>query len=78
MFSHVLYITLALHGAYLSLLRTTWRLCASPDPWVVPAVDFVAHVGDVGYADGFCAHWDVFLNKVQPIASTVAYMVNPG
>lgn len=83
-------------------------------------VDFVLHVGDVGYADGYmvsgmgtwmrakriCScvtydaspspfsfanittrrsrpsvlqpHWDLFLNKIQPIAARVPYMVAPG
>lgn len=30
-----------------------------------------------GYADGFMTHWDVFLRKVQPIASRVPYMTAP-
>jgi len=42
------------------------------------AVDAVVHTGDVGYADGFMPHWDLFLNKVQPLASRVPYMVVAG
>lgn len=41
-------------------------------------IDMVIHNGDIGYADGYMAHWDTFLNKVQPIASRVPYMVTPG
>lgn len=41
-------------------------------------VDMVIHNGDIGYADGYMAHWDTFLNKVQSIASRVPYMVTPG
>jgi hypothetical protein len=32
----------------------------------------------ISYADGFENHWDDFLNKVEPIASRVPYMVTPG
>jgi hypothetical protein len=42
------------------------------------AVDVVIHSGDISYADGFMPHWDTFVNKVQPIASKVPYMVTPG
>ncbi len=35
-------------------------------------------LGDVGYADGAASHWDAFLNKIEAIASSVPYMVNPG
>jgi 3',5'-cyclic AMP phosphodiesterase CpdA len=41
-------------------------------------LDVVIHSGDVGYADGFMPHWDVFMNKVQSIASRIPYMVVPG
>ena len=41
-------------------------------------LDVVVHSGDVSYADGFMPHWDVFMNKVQPVASRVPYMVTPG
>ena len=38
----------------------------------------VIHSGDISYADGYEPHWDDFLNKVQPIAAKVPYMVSPG
>lgn len=41
-------------------------------------IQTVIHSGDIGYADGFQPHWDVFMNHVQPIASKVPYMVTPG
>lgn len=41
-------------------------------------IQAVIHSGDISYADGFMPHWDVFLNKVQRIASRVPYMVTPG
>lgn len=42
------------------------------------AIDFVIHNGDIGYADGDQSHWDVFMRKIEPIASRVPYMVSPG
>ena len=42
------------------------------------AIQAVIHSGDIGYADGFEPHWDVFMNHVQPIASRIPYMVTPG
>lgn len=41
-------------------------------------IDVLIHSGDESYADGFMPHWDVFMNKVQPIASKIPYMVTPG
>jgi len=41
-------------------------------------VQAVIHSGDISYADGYEPHWDVFFNKIQPIASKVPYMVSPG
>ena len=41
-------------------------------------VDVVLHVGDIGYADGYEAHWDAFFRRIEPIASRVPYMVAPG
>jgi 3',5'-cyclic AMP phosphodiesterase CpdA len=38
----------------------------------------IIHSGDIGYADGYQRHWDTFLNKVEPIASKIPYMVTPG
>jgi len=41
-------------------------------------IDVIVHSGDLGYADGYQPHWDVFFNKIEPIASKVPYMVTPG
>jgi len=42
------------------------------------AVRAVIHSGDESYADGYNPHWDLFMNKIQPIASRVPYMFTPG
>jgi len=42
------------------------------------AIDMVIHNGDISYADGEMVHWDVFMRKVQRVASRVPYMVTPG
>jgi hypothetical protein len=41
-------------------------------------VDFVLHDGDISYADGAQAHWDVFFRKIEPLAARVPWMVTPG
>lgn len=41
-------------------------------------IDVVIHSGDISYADGYMPHFDDFINKIQPIASRVPYMVAPG
>jgi hypothetical protein len=41
-------------------------------------LDVVIHSGDISYADGYMPHFDDFLNKVQPIAARIPYMVAPG
>jgi len=41
-------------------------------------IDVVVHNGDISYADGEMGHWDVFMRKVEPIASRVPYQVTPG
>eukprot|EP00602_Paraphysomonas_sp_CaronLab_P008380 CAMPEP_0185024288 /NCGR_PEP_ID=MMETSP1103-20130426/7296_1 /TAXON_ID=36769 /ORGANISM="Paraphysomonas bandaiensis, Strain Caron Lab Isolate" /LENGTH=510 /DNA_ID=CAMNT_0027557209 /DNA_START=44 /DNA_END=1576 /DNA_ORIENTATION=- len=41
-------------------------------------IQAVIHSGDISYADGYEPHWDVFFNKIEPIASRVPYMVTPG
>lgn len=41
-------------------------------------IDFVLHVGDISYADGYMHHWDLFGRKVQDITARIPYMVNPG
>lgn len=41
-------------------------------------LDCVIHSGDISYADGYMPHFDDFMNKVQPIAARVPYMVTAG
>ena len=41
-------------------------------------VDMVLHIGDISYADGEQRHWDMFMRKIEPIASAVPYMVCRG
>lgn len=38
-------------------------------------VDIIIHIGDISYAQGFVADWDVFFDQWQPIISHVPYMV---
>lgn len=41
-------------------------------------LDMVIHNGDISYADGEYVHWDVFMRKIEPVASRVPYQVSPG
>lgn len=41
-------------------------------------VDVILINGDQSYADGYEPHWDVFFNKIQPMAARVPVMVTPG
>lgn len=41
-------------------------------------VDFVMHSGDISYANGIQPYWDAWQNHVQPLTSTVPYMVTVG
>lgn len=41
-------------------------------------IDVMLHVGDIGYADGYESHWDIFMRKVEGISSRVPYMTAPG
>lgn len=38
-------------------------------------IDIVFHIGDLSYANGYISQWDQFTSQVEPIASTVPYMV---
>ena len=38
-------------------------------------IDVVFHIGDIAYANGYLSQWDQFTAQVEPIASTVPYMV---
>jgi acid phosphatase type 7 len=41
-------------------------------------IDFIVHPGDIGYADGNEAWWDVFGREMQSITSRVPYMTTMG
>eukprot|EP01126_Amoeba_proteus_P044311 TRINITY_DN4919_c0_g2_i1.p1 TRINITY_DN4919_c0_g2~~TRINITY_DN4919_c0_g2_i1.p1 ORF type:complete len:400 (+),score=68.84 TRINITY_DN4919_c0_g2_i1:74-1273(+) len=41
-------------------------------------VNFVAHSGDLSYANGYQPVWDQWLNQLQPLASHLPYMVAVG
>lgn len=38
-------------------------------------IDIVFHIGDITYANGYISQWDQFTSQVEPIASTVPYMI---
>lgn len=38
-------------------------------------IDIVFHIGDICYANGYLSQWDQFTSQVEPIASTVPYMI---
>lgn len=41
-------------------------------------IDGLIHCGDIGYADGIQRIWDLFGRKIEPVTSTIPYMVTPG
>ncbi|KAM7481063.1 hypothetical protein LguiB_005646 [Lonicera macranthoides] len=41
-------------------------------------IDIVFHIGDICYANGYLSQWDQFTSQVEPIASTVPYMIASG
>ncbi|KAJ0963493.1 hypothetical protein J5N97_028615 [Dioscorea zingiberensis] len=41
-------------------------------------IDIVLHIGDLCYANGYLSQWDQFTAQIEPIASTVPYMVGSG
>jgi len=41
-------------------------------------LDFVLHVGDISYADGYLARWDEFLKLIEPVASRIPWMTAVG
>ncbi|KAK4350940.1 hypothetical protein RND71_030253 [Anisodus tanguticus] len=38
-------------------------------------IDIVFHIGDICYANGYISQWDQFTSQIEPIASTVPYML---
>ncbi|KAK6250255.1 hypothetical protein QUC31_007756 [Theobroma cacao] len=41
-------------------------------------IDIVFHIGDLSYSNGYISQWDQFTAQVEPIASTVPYMIASG
>ncbi|KAL9420599.1 hypothetical protein AB3S75_038214 [Citrus x aurantiifolia] len=41
-------------------------------------IDIVFHIGDICYANGYISQWDQFTAQIEPIASTVPYMIASG
>ena len=59
-------------GAVETSLRVSALLDNSPD------IDFLVHVGDLGYAEGNVAIWDEWMSYIEPIASRLPYHVSIG
>lgn len=38
-------------------------------------IDIVFHIGDLSYANGYLSQWDQFTAQIEPIASSVPYMI---
>lgn len=41
-------------------------------------IDIVFHIGDLSYANGYLSQWDQFTAQIEPIASSVPYMIASG
>ncbi|XP_039048950.1 probable inactive purple acid phosphatase 27 [Hibiscus syriacus] len=41
-------------------------------------IDIVFHIGDLTYSNGYISQWDQFTAQVEPIASSVPYMIASG
>ncbi|KAF3333942.1 nucleotide pyrophosphatase/phosphodiesterase isoform X1 [Carex littledalei] len=41
-------------------------------------IDMVIHIGDICYAQGYLSQWDQFTAQIEPIASTIPYMIGSG
>ncbi|KAI9175226.1 hypothetical protein LWI28_029256 [Acer negundo] len=41
-------------------------------------IDIVFHIGDLTYSNGYLSQWDQFTAQVEPITSTVPYMIGSG
>lgn len=41
-------------------------------------IDIVFHIGDICYANGYISQWDQFTSQIEPIASTIPYMLASG
>ncbi|KAK9277270.1 hypothetical protein L1049_006809 [Liquidambar formosana] len=38
-------------------------------------IDIIFHIGDICYANGYLSQWDQFTSQIEPIASTMPYMI---
>ncbi|KAF8776696.1 hypothetical protein HU200_003424 [Digitaria exilis] len=54
-------------------LNTTYQIIRD-----LKNIDMVVHIGDICYANGYLSQWDQFTAQVEPIASTVPYMIGSG
>ena len=51
-------------------LNTTHQIISD-----IENIDMVVHIGDICYANGYLSQWDQFTAQIEPIASTVPYMI---
>ena len=42
------------------------------------SISAILHPGDISYADGYAPVFDLYLQKIEPIAAYVPYMTSPG
>jgi hypothetical protein len=54
-------------------LNTTYQIIRD-----LENIDMVVHIGDICYANGYLSQWDQFTAQIEPIASTVPYMIGSG
>ncbi|KAL5224861.1 hypothetical protein ABZP36_011500 [Zizania latifolia] len=54
-------------------LNTTYQIIRD-----LENIDMVVHIGDICYANGYLSQWDQFTAQIEPIASTVPYMIGIG
>ncbi|KAI4386411.1 hypothetical protein MLD38_004343 [Melastoma candidum] len=54
-------------------LNTTYQLIKD-----LKNIDIVFHIGDICYANGYISQWDQFTAQIEPIASTIPYMIGSG
>jgi phosphodiesterase/alkaline phosphatase D-like protein len=40
--------------------------------------DVILHIGDISYADAYQPEWDVFMQKIEPVAAQIPYMTTAG
>jgi len=59
-------------------LGTTPHSQSTIDGMMEEQADLVYHVGDMSYADGDNTVWDTWFDMVEPLSSTLPFMVLPG